>query len=78
MAVKNMTLEEFLDFLKEKQGDIPSSQFAQSLGISPQKLCDVYGGRRPPSDTITSSLNVQRNTVYTVDITNADEDKNES
>ena len=75
MAIRQMTLEEFLDFLKRQQGEQSDRQFAQSLGISPQYLCDVYNGRREPGDKIASALNAERSTVYTVTTTKSEEKK---
>lgn len=66
MAIKKMNLDEFLDFLKEQQGDQNDKQFASSLGVSPQYLCDVYKGRRVPGDSIASAINAERSLVYTV------------
>ena len=63
--MKKMNLEEFLEFLKRKQGSQTAQQFASKLGISPQYLSDVYNGRRPPGDSITSALQVEKSVVYT-------------
>ncbi len=66
MPVKKMNLEQFLEFLKKQQGDQTAQQFASKLGISPQYLSDVYNGRRPPGESITSALQVEKSVVYTV------------
>jgi transcriptional regulator with XRE-family HTH domain len=66
MAVKKMNLEQFLDFLKKQQGPQTAQQFATRLGVSPQYLSDVYNGRRPPGESITSALNVEKAVVYAV------------
>jgi transcriptional regulator with XRE-family HTH domain len=61
-----MNLEQFLDFLKKQQGSETAQQFASRLGVSPQYLSDVYNGRRPPGESITSALKVEKAVVYTV------------
>lgn len=66
MPVKKMNLEQFLEFLKKQQGDQTAQQFASRLGISPQYLSDVYNGRRPPGESITAALQVEKSVVYTV------------
>lgn len=66
MSIKKMDLDEFLEFLKEKQGDQSDRQFAISLGVSPAYLSLVYNGLRDPGESITSALNVERSTVYSV------------
>jgi len=67
MPVKRMNLEQFLEFLKKQQGDQTSQQFASRLGVSPQYLSDVYNGRRPPGESITSALKVEKAVVYTAE-----------
>jgi transcriptional regulator with XRE-family HTH domain len=66
MAVKKMNLEQFLEFLKKQQGGQTAQQFANRLGVSPQYLSDVYNGRRPPGESITAALKVEKAMVYTV------------
>lgn len=66
MPIKKMDLDEFLEFLKKKQGDQTDKQFASSLGVSPQYLCDVYNGRRTPGDSIASAVSAERSLIYTV------------
>lgn len=66
MPVKRMNLEQFLEFLKKQQGDQTAHQFASRLGISPQYLSDVYNGRRPPGESITAALQVEKSVVYKV------------
>ena len=61
-----MNLEQFLDFLKRQQGGQTAQQFASRLGVSPQYLSDVYNGRRPPGESITSALNVEKAVTYTL------------
>jgi transcriptional regulator with XRE-family HTH domain len=64
MAVKKMNLEQFLDFLKKQQGGQTAQQFATRLGVSPQYLSDVYNGRRPPGESITAALKVEKAVVF--------------
>ena len=66
MAVRKMNLDQFLEFLKRQQGDQTAQQFASRLGVSPQYLSDVYNGRRPPGESITSALNVAKAVTYTL------------
>jgi transcriptional regulator with XRE-family HTH domain len=66
MAVRKMNLEQFLEFMKKQQGEQTAQQFASRLGVSPQYLSDVYNGRRPPGESITSALNAEKAVVYTV------------
>jgi len=66
MAVKKMNLEQFLEFLKKQQGGQTAQQFATRLGVSPQYLSDVYNGRRPPGESITAALKVEKAVVYTL------------
>jgi transcriptional regulator with XRE-family HTH domain len=64
MGVKRMNIEQFLGFLKRQQGEQTAQQFASRLGVSPQYLSDVYNGRRPPGESITAALKVEKATVY--------------
>jgi transcriptional regulator with XRE-family HTH domain len=64
MAVKRMNLDQFLEFLKKQQGEQTAQQFATRLGVSPQYLSDVYKGRRPPGESITAALKVEKAVVY--------------
>ena len=66
MAVKRMNVDQFLEFLKKQQGNQTAQQFAARIGVSPQYLSDVYNGRRPPGESITSALKVEKAVVYTV------------
>ena len=66
MALKKMNLDQFLEFLKRQQGGQTAQQFASRLGVSPQYLSDVYNGRRPPGESITSALQVEKSVVYTL------------
>ena len=66
MAVKRMNLDQFMEFLKKQQGEQTAQQFASRLGVSPQYLSDVYNGRRPPGESITAALRVEKAVVYTL------------
>ena len=66
MPLKKMNLDQFLEFMKRKQGNQTAQQFASRLGISPQYLSDVYNGRRPPGESITSALQVEKSVIYAV------------
>ena len=64
MALRKMNLDQFMEFLKKQQGEQTAQQFATRLGVSPQYLSDVYNGRRPPGESITSALKVEKAVVY--------------
>jgi hypothetical protein len=64
MPMKSMTAEEFIEFLKEQQGDRTQKSFADSLGVSPQYLNDVYQRKQLAGDAITSSLGAERVVRY--------------
>jgi predicted transcriptional regulator len=68
MAIKSMTSDQFIAFLKQKQGDDTAKDFAAKLKVSPQYLSDVYNLRREPGEAITDALGVQRETRYVVDV----------
>lgn len=72
MPIETLDVDGFLKFLKEKQGDQPNAQYAQSLGITPSYLCDVYNNRTLPGDKILNGLSamnvaVTRSSVYQVE-----------
>jgi len=56
MAYKALTVEELLGLMKKIQGEKTDTQFAADLGISKQYLCDIYNGRKVPSDTVSATL----------------------
>ena len=66
MAIKSMSIDEFIAFMKKQQGDQTDKDYAQAIGVSPQYLSDVYNGRRVPGDSITSALGATRSIIYTV------------
>lgn len=66
MAIKSMTPDQFIAFLRRQQGDQTAKDFAAELGVSQQYLSDIYNNRREPGEAITSALNVQRETRYVV------------
>lgn len=66
MAIKSMTADQFIAFLRKQQGEMTAKAFAASLNVSPQYLSDIYSNRREPGEAITSALNVQRETRYVV------------
>jgi hypothetical protein len=56
MAYKALTVEELLELMKKIQGEKTNTEFAGDLGISKQYLCDIYNGRKIPSETVSASL----------------------
>lgn len=74
MGIKSMDADQFLAFLRKKQGDMTDKAFAtQVLKVSPQYLCDVYNGRREPGESIASALGMTRQTRYVVNPSKEDE-----
>lgn len=66
MAIRQMSVDEFLVFMRKQQGERTDKEFAESMGVTPQYVCDIYNGRRIPGDSITRALGATRSTVYTV------------
>jgi len=62
MAYKALSVEELLGLMKKIQGDMTNTEFAGELGISKQYLCDIYNGRKVPSDTVSAALGFQAKT----------------
>lgn len=56
MPVKELNLDGFIQFLRDKQGNRPDAQYAAALGVSRQHLCDIYNNRRIPGESITTGL----------------------
>jgi hypothetical protein len=48
--------------MKKIQGEKTNTEFAGDLGISKQYLCDIYNGRKVPSDTVSAALGFQART----------------
>lgn len=67
MPIESLDLDGFLRFLKEKQGTQSDRKFAQSLGVSPGYLSDVYKRRTVPGESITRPLSARRALVFEVD-----------
>jgi hypothetical protein len=76
MAYKALTVEELLELMKKIQGDKTHTQFAADLGISKQYLCDMYNGRKVPSETVSSTLGftTRVETRYVPSVTAASEE----
>jgi transcriptional regulator with XRE-family HTH domain len=66
MAIRTMDVDEFIAFMRKQQGEQTDKQFAESIGVTPQYICDIYNGRRVPGDSITRALGATRKLVYTV------------
>lgn len=66
MAVMNLSLDEFLAFMKQQQGSQTDAQFAEAIGVSPQYLCDVYYGRRIPGQAVADAFGATKGIVYTI------------
>jgi hypothetical protein len=76
MAYKALTVEELLDLMKKIQGEKTNTEFAADLGISKQYLCDMYNGRKIPSETVSASLGFTQKIVtrYVPSATDASEE----
>lgn len=76
MAYKALTVDELLDLMKKIQGEKTNTQFAADLGISKQYLCDIYNGRKIPSDTVSATLGFTQKmeTRYVPSVTAASEE----
>lgn len=53
-----------LKIMKTLQGEKTQKEYAETIGISPQYLNDVYNSRRAPGETILGSLGVT--TAYVI------------
>jgi hypothetical protein len=76
MAYKALTVDDLLGLMKKIQGEKTNTQFAADLGISKQYLCDIYNGRKVPSDTVSASLGYTQKveTRYVPSVTDASEE----
>jgi DNA-binding transcriptional regulator YdaS (Cro superfamily) len=59
-------IDGLLEIMKTLQGEKSQKDFAQTLGVSPSYLNDVYNRRREPGRSITESLGVSATMTYTV------------
>jgi transcriptional regulator with XRE-family HTH domain len=56
-----LTPDEFIAFLRKKQGSMTQQDFAQAIGVSQSYLSDIYQGRRSlQNDEILAKLGVKR------------------
>jgi hypothetical protein len=62
MAYKALSVDELLRLMKKIQGEKTNTEFAGELGISKQYLCDIYNGRKVPSDTVSAALGFEAKT----------------
>ena len=63
MAYKALTIEELLALMKKIQGEKTNTAFAADLGISKQYLCDLYSGRKIPSDAVSAVFGFEQKVV---------------
>jgi hypothetical protein len=59
-------IDGLLEIMKTLQAGKNQKEFAQSLGVSPQYLNDVYNRRREPGPGITGSLGISATMTYTI------------
>ena len=55
-----------LRLMKQLQGEKPQREFARSLKISPQYLCDVYSNRTMPGPKMLEAMGITSNTQYVI------------
>lgn len=61
---ETMTLKEIIEELKEDQGDTSLREYAKTVGCTASYLSQVYNGVRPPSETLLTRINIERQTTY--------------
>lgn len=59
-----MNLSEFIEYVKEAQGELSQKEFAGRMGISPQYLNDVLTGKREPGEGILRPMGVTKKVSY--------------
>lgn len=59
-------IDGLLEIMKTLQGEQNQKEFAQSLGVSPQYLNDVYNRRREPGGKMLRPLSISADTTYTI------------
>jgi hypothetical protein len=64
MRAKQLTLEQVVALMKERQGDKPQRVFAQELGITQGYLSDIYRLNRQPGEQILEKLGLVRRIVF--------------
>lgn len=60
-----MTKEEVVQQLRSMQGERKQKEFANSIGIHPSYLCDIYKGRRDPGPKVLEALGLDVEKGYT-------------
>lgn len=61
---QRLNTSQVLELLKRLQSGRTARAFAESLGISPQYLSDVYLGRRDPGPEILAKIGLTREWSY--------------
>ena len=54
-----MDKQQVINKIRQLQGSSTQKDFAASLGISPQYLCDIYKGRRDPGPSILKAFGIK-------------------
>lgn len=61
-----MNVEQAIEILKKRQGELTLRQFAQVLGVSASYLSDIYLGRRQIGRKVLREIGMDK--VVTVDV----------
>lgn len=64
MAYRVTNVDGLIELMRDLQGDQPSKDFAESLAISPQYLCDIYRKRKKPGPKVLAALRASRTVAY--------------
>jgi len=56
----NTDVKGLLEIMRIMQGGKTQAEYARSIGVTPQYLCDVYKQRREPGPAILSSMGATR------------------
>lgn len=62
--MKSLTQEQVVQMMRKRQGTRTAKEFAEELGISPQYLSDIYGGKREPGPSVLDALKLERGLIY--------------
>lgn len=63
-SVKLLRREQLVALMKQKQGDLTGTAFAEKLGISGSFLTEIYKGRRDPGEKVLSQLGLSKRVLY--------------
>lgn len=61
---KNLTTEDVLRLMRQRQGDRTQTELANELGVSCQFITDLFKGRREPGEKLLKALGLSVKKVY--------------